>query len=291
MLGAQVREHDSATPSYRHGQTTLPVARRLLVLMMSYSKREGRFDDLDRNQLLPAVHGAVPDRRDHRGRPGRRRARRPGRAAVRRVHLPQGPGPARDPLESRAPAPQLAEADRTVRTSGSPSGQLVAEVAERLSEIVDRHGPSSVAMYTGTSNIAYPTMGGMAAVDVARARVDDVLLGGDDRPARHHDRRRGARSLAGWEEPPGGGRRLALRRHQPRRLEAVHRREPGPATPPGGGARHEAGGHRPPPHRDRASRPRPPAAPTERRRGARRRHPARAAARRSRRRARSRART
>ena len=43
------------------------------------------------------------------------------------------------------------------------SGQLVVEVAERLSEIVDRHGPSSVAMYTGTSNIAYPTMGGMAA--------------------------------------------------------------------------------------------------------------------------------
>ena len=25
MLGVQVREHDSATPSYRHGQTTLPV--------------------------------------------------------------------------------------------------------------------------------------------------------------------------------------------------------------------------------------------------------------------------
>ena len=43
------------------------------------------------------------------------------------------------------------------------SEQLVVEVAQRLSEIVDRHGPSSVAMYTGTSNIAYPTMGGMAA--------------------------------------------------------------------------------------------------------------------------------
>jgi anaerobic selenocysteine-containing dehydrogenase len=43
------------------------------------------------------------------------------------------------------------------------SEQLVVEVAERLSEIVDRHGPSAVAMYTGTSNIAYPTMGGMAA--------------------------------------------------------------------------------------------------------------------------------
>ena len=43
------------------------------------------------------------------------------------------------------------------------SEQLVVEVADHLSEIVDRHGPRSVAMYTGTSNIAYPTMGGMAA--------------------------------------------------------------------------------------------------------------------------------
>jgi anaerobic selenocysteine-containing dehydrogenase len=43
------------------------------------------------------------------------------------------------------------------------SEQLVAEVGERLADIVDRHGPNSVAMYTGTSNIAYPTMGGMAA--------------------------------------------------------------------------------------------------------------------------------
>ncbi|HXY91830.1 MAG TPA: molybdopterin-dependent oxidoreductase [Acidimicrobiia bacterium] len=41
--------------------------------------------------------------------------------------------------------------------------QLVAEVADRLADIVERHGPRSVAMYTGTSNIAYPTMGGMAA--------------------------------------------------------------------------------------------------------------------------------
>jgi anaerobic selenocysteine-containing dehydrogenase len=43
------------------------------------------------------------------------------------------------------------------------SDQLIAEVAERLGEIVERHGPSAVAMYTGTSNIAYPTMGGMAS--------------------------------------------------------------------------------------------------------------------------------
>jgi anaerobic selenocysteine-containing dehydrogenase len=43
------------------------------------------------------------------------------------------------------------------------SEQLIVEVAERLADIVDRHGPNSVAMYTGTSNIAYPTMGGMAA--------------------------------------------------------------------------------------------------------------------------------
>jgi anaerobic selenocysteine-containing dehydrogenase len=43
------------------------------------------------------------------------------------------------------------------------SEQLVMEVADRLAEIVDRHGPNAVASYTGTSNIAYPTMGGMAA--------------------------------------------------------------------------------------------------------------------------------
>src|SRR5947209_18080988 len=43
------------------------------------------------------------------------------------------------------------------------SEQLLAEVAERLSGVVERYGPRSVAMYTGTSNIAYPTMGGMAA--------------------------------------------------------------------------------------------------------------------------------
>ena len=290
MLGAQVREHDSATPSYRHGPTRLPVARRLLVLMMSYSKREGRFDDLDRNQLLPALHGAVPHRRHHRGRPRRRRARRPGRAAVRRVHLPQGPGPARDPLESRAPAPQLAEA----------TGRFARADRERAARrrgggapVGDRRPPWSELGRDVHGNVEHrvPDDGRHGRVDVARARVDDVLLRGDDRPARHHDRRRGARSLAGWEEPPGGGRRLALRRHQPRRLEAVHRREPGPATPPGGGARHEAGDHRPPPHGDRASRPRPPATPTERRCGARRRHPARAAARRSRRRRVRRART
>ena len=49
------------------------------------------------------------------------------------------------------------------------SEQLIVEVAQRLSEIVDRHGPSWVAMYTGTSNIAYPTMGGMAAAMLPRS--------------------------------------------------------------------------------------------------------------------------
>jgi anaerobic selenocysteine-containing dehydrogenase len=43
------------------------------------------------------------------------------------------------------------------------SDQLIAEVAERLADIVERHGPNAVATYTGTSNIAYPTMGGMAS--------------------------------------------------------------------------------------------------------------------------------
>jgi len=43
------------------------------------------------------------------------------------------------------------------------SDQLITEVSERLADVIDRHGPGSVALYVGTSNIAYPTMGGMAA--------------------------------------------------------------------------------------------------------------------------------
>ncbi|TMK58111.1 MAG: molybdopterin dinucleotide-binding protein, partial [Actinobacteria bacterium] len=42
------------------------------------------------------------------------------------------------------------------------SAQAIEEIAERLAAVVDRHGPNSVALYIGTSNIAFPTMGGMA---------------------------------------------------------------------------------------------------------------------------------
>src|SRR5579862_6026139 len=43
------------------------------------------------------------------------------------------------------------------------SEDAIAEIADRLKDVVDRHGPNAVAIYIGTSNIAYPTMAGMAA--------------------------------------------------------------------------------------------------------------------------------
>ncbi len=42
------------------------------------------------------------------------------------------------------------------------SGQAVQEIADRLRDVIERHGPNAVAVYVGTSNIPYPTMGGMA---------------------------------------------------------------------------------------------------------------------------------
>ena len=45
------------------------------LLMMCSRDASGRRDDLDRDELLPAVHGAVSDRRDHRGRTCRHGAR------------------------------------------------------------------------------------------------------------------------------------------------------------------------------------------------------------------------
>src|SRR6516162_6538705 len=43
------------------------------------------------------------------------------------------------------------------------SEQAVVEISDQLADIVERHGPSSVAMYIGTSSVGYPTMAGMAA--------------------------------------------------------------------------------------------------------------------------------
>jgi anaerobic selenocysteine-containing dehydrogenase len=42
------------------------------------------------------------------------------------------------------------------------SVQAVEEIADRLRDVIERHGPNAVAVYIGTSNIPYPTMGGMA---------------------------------------------------------------------------------------------------------------------------------
>jgi len=42
------------------------------------------------------------------------------------------------------------------------SHDAVNEIADRLRDIVDRHGPSAVAMYIGTSSAAYPAMGNVA---------------------------------------------------------------------------------------------------------------------------------
>ena len=43
------------------------------------------------------------------------------------------------------------------------SEDAIAEIAERLADVIERHGPTAVAMYTGTSSVPYPTMPGMAA--------------------------------------------------------------------------------------------------------------------------------
>ena len=43
------------------------------------------------------------------------------------------------------------------------SADAVAEIAERLRDVVDRHGPNAVAIYIGTSSAAYPAMGSIAA--------------------------------------------------------------------------------------------------------------------------------
>jgi len=43
------------------------------------------------------------------------------------------------------------------------SDDAIDEIADRLRDIVDRHGPSSVAIYIGTSSAAYPAMGSIAA--------------------------------------------------------------------------------------------------------------------------------
>ncbi len=43
------------------------------------------------------------------------------------------------------------------------SEDAVAEIADRLGDIVARHGPNAVAIYIGTSSAAYPAMGSIAA--------------------------------------------------------------------------------------------------------------------------------
>lgn len=42
------------------------------------------------------------------------------------------------------------------------SREAIDDIADRLRDVVDRHGPSSVAIYIGTSSSAYPAMGSMA---------------------------------------------------------------------------------------------------------------------------------
>ena len=43
------------------------------------------------------------------------------------------------------------------------SEDVVDEIADRLRDVVDRHGPNAVAIYIGTSSAAYPAMGSIAA--------------------------------------------------------------------------------------------------------------------------------
>ncbi len=74
------------------------------------------------------------------------------------------------------------------------SEDAIVEIADRLKDVVDRHGPNSVAVYVGTSSVGYPTMAGMAAallqalggrmffsaasIDQPGTRIADALHGG-----------------------------------------------------------------------------------------------------------------
>ena len=85
-------------------------------------------------------------------------------------------------------------------------------------------------MYTGTSNIAYPTMGGMAAT-MMQALGSTMYFSAATIDQPGIDRRRRRCTGCGWAEGiVGRGRRLAVRRYQPRGLQAVPGREPRPAA-------------------------------------------------------------
>src|SRR5438552_5037723 len=43
------------------------------------------------------------------------------------------------------------------------SDDVVDEIADRLRDVVDRHGPSAVALYIGTASAFYPALGSVAA--------------------------------------------------------------------------------------------------------------------------------
>ena len=43
------------------------------------------------------------------------------------------------------------------------SEQAIDEIADRLADVVERHGPQSVALYIGTANLSHPAMGAMAS--------------------------------------------------------------------------------------------------------------------------------
>ncbi len=58
------------------------------------------------------------------------------------------------------------------------SEEAVAEIADRLADIVDRHGPDSVALYIGSSNVAHPTVGRLAGALLQALGLDQRVLGG-----------------------------------------------------------------------------------------------------------------
>src|SRR5437588_6467250 len=76
------------------------------------------------DQYLPALHGHVPDRRDHRGRKGGRGARRPRGSPVRGLHVPQGSSAAGGPRQPEAVATQpAAPAGRIARADFQRRGR------------------------------------------------------------------------------------------------------------------------------------------------------------------------
>ena len=239
-----------------------------------YGRTHDRHEDCD----VPAVHCPVPDRCDGRGRPGRRNTRRPGGAAVRGVHVPKGACAARDACEPGPPAPQL---EAPCRRHPRADQQRPGDRGDRRAVGRGRRPSRSQLGRAVHRNVEHrlPHHGRDGRRTADRARVDDVLLGRDHRPAGPAGGRRAPRHLARRTPWLRRRRRVSLRGDEPGDLQAVPRGEPREAPRPRGRARRQDHRDRPSPYRDGAPCARPSPGPSRNRRDDHRRVAARPAAR------------